>query len=90
LFLKARNVFYGGIVVFSTAETSSRPDSLARSRAEEAEEEEEEAEEEEILHLEEDFEVLAIFSRNTGRIAKIWQIFLRCSDYQEDPFALLQ
>jgi hypothetical protein len=30
------------------------------------------------------------FSRNTGRIAKSWKIFLPCFDYQEDPFALLQ
>jgi hypothetical protein len=37
--MKARDVFYGGIVVFSTAETSPRPDSLARSRTEEEEEE---------------------------------------------------
>jgi hypothetical protein len=41
VFLKARDVFYGGIVVFSTAEASSRSDSLARSRTHEEEEEEE-------------------------------------------------
>jgi hypothetical protein len=39
VFLKARDVFYGGIVVFSTAEASSRSDSLAPSRTHEEEEE---------------------------------------------------
>jgi ribosomal protein L12E/L44/L45/RPP1/RPP2 len=50
VFLNAKDIFYGGIVVFSTAEASSHPDSLARSPTEEEEEEEdeEEAEEEEI------------------------------------------
>jgi len=70
---------------------SSHPDSLARSRTEgeEEEEEEEEAEEEEIYTLKRIWKSWQ-FSRNTGRIAKCWQIFLRCSDYPEDPFALLQ
>jgi hypothetical protein len=42
------------------------------------------------FYLEEDFEVLGNFPGTKGRIAKSWQIFLPCSDYQEDPFALLQ
>ncbi len=49
-----------------------RTRSLARSRTEEEEEEEEEeAEEEEILDLEEDFEVLAIFQGTQAELRRV-------------------